>query len=84
MQDRKLVAEMLAGGVGDYSAHHEAGVRAGVRGWVGVRGGGVVEVGGWGGVRECVCACGKCEALIVDMCTALSTQDNKRINIDVT
>ncbi len=39
MQDRKLVAEMLAGGVGDYSAHHEAGVRAGVGGLVGCEGG---------------------------------------------
>ncbi len=43
-----------------------------------------MEVGGWGGVRECVCVCGTCEALIVDKRTALSTQDNKRINIDIT
>ncbi len=69
MQDRKLVAEMLAGGVGDYSAHHEAGVRAGVGG---CEGGGGCGGGGLGGcLCWCVCACGKCEVLIVDKRTAL-------------
>jgi hypothetical protein len=34
LQDRKLVHEMLAGGVGDYTGHKEAGLRAVLDMWM--------------------------------------------------